>query len=164
MKYCGSLLILIFLSQKISAQNLILDQIAEQNKKNALSASFVTDYRFKYPTSTVEEYKAAGQLTFESCEKFEEVSVKISFAKEAEKKSTPKQICNCLMRNIAPAQDIQEARVLKAYFSSEQLPSSVFEGSAEIQDVFDERPDYIQHANTLLLKCEKDADYQDLEN
>lgn len=151
------------MSGKTLAQNLILDQIAEQNKKNALSASFVTDYRFKYPTSTVEEYKAAGLLTFESCEKFEEVSAKINFDKES-KKSTPKLTCNCLMRNVAPAQDIQEVRVLKAYFSSEQLPPSVFEGSAEIQDVFDERPDYIQHANILLLKCAKDSEYQDLEN
>lgn len=117
----------------------------------------ITDYGHLYPKSTPEEFALAAEATRLGCNEFRRKALR--FAPSSAKTEDPEATCQCLIRNLSPAKDIHEMRVLNAMFRGHDAPPSVFARVEELADVFDERPDYRDHAHRVMEQCRLDANY-----
>lgn len=120
--------------------------------------SQLADYTHLYPKSTPEEYALAAEATRLGCNEYRQSQIRIS-PKVRGPKENPLETCKCLIRNLAPARDIHEMRVLNAMFRNHEPPASVFQNDETLSDVFDERPDYRDHATRTIEKCKMDKNY-----
>jgi hypothetical protein len=123
----------------------------------AALAEVKTDYQYLYPKSTPEEYNKALLAMKMGCNEARAKQIRID-QKNKGPKEKPEETCECLARNIAPAKDIHEVRVLNAMFRGQTPPASVFADVEELSDVFDERPDYRQHAYQTIEACKTNKD------
>jgi len=135
---------------------------AQKKSVSQAPSDDVKDYTTFYPKSTPEEYQKAAKAAQEACALFRADVIRID-PKDKGKSENVDKTCECVFRNIAPAKDIHEVRVLQAHFRGTPLPPSVFANDPEV-DVVDERPDYITHALRLTNKCKSNAAFVDSES
>ncbi|MFN7728962.1 MAG: hypothetical protein ACK5P7_07385 [Bdellovibrio sp.] len=148
-----AILLVLTLGSSLAQAQLILKN---KSTKTTTPLPELQDYRGLYPKSTPAEYKRAADKSKISCVRHRTTVLKIN-PKEAGPGETPEKTCDCYFRNIAMANDIHEVQVIDAYFRGVELPPSVFADDPDIGDVFDERPDYITHANNLIQSCKVNA-------
>lgn len=132
------------------AQVILQNQGAKPSKK--VEEPEILDLRGLYPKSTQKEYDDFANKTKIGCVRFREQAIKI-YPDDAGPGENPAKTCDCYYRNIAPAKDIHELRVIDAYFRRAPFPPSVLEDEPTVNDILDEREDYVAHANAVIALC-----------
>lgn len=133
---------------------------AQAQTQAPVDPSLIPDYGHLYPKSTPEEFALAAEATRMGCNEYREDQIRI-LPKSKGPKENVIETCQCMIRNLIPANDIHEMRVLNAMFRDHEPPPSVFENVEELGEVFDERPDYRDHAIRLIDRCKIDPKYDD---